>query len=572
VLYRRAKTGETHLKVVERKDRANVLRGAHENMGHRGLFPTRRHLLDRNWWPELYSDVEIWVRGCKQCQAFSDRKISLPVQPSSPSQLFRKFHIDIMHMNPSNGYKYVVLARDEATTYPEGRMLRSINAAALTRFIIEEVITRWGAIKEIVTDNGPEFGATVKELARRYAVGHIRISAYNSRAQGIVEQGHHTFRRTLLKSCGSASNWSRYFHHALWVDRATVRKATGYSPFYLAHGYHPLLPIDAFQLTFAWNSRPMTTEELVAERIKLLVEREEAEEKALENVRKSRWGYKERFEKEHARTLYRGELRPGQLVLVRNSAVEKELDRKHKPRWLGPYVVVKKTRGGSYVLAQEDGAILRTRFAAFRIVPYHQREGLSFDVADFVEERIEEEEEEEGIEEEEENLDELRRVVHRRTRWEEERREGKTAEDQQGESETEQTDENEDQQSDSPIPVPTHLPMRPRRHFLGIDPRVVGRPGRNGPAEDILNALAVSPEQLSTPFSGVPEYATRIQKGNQRLSDGILAKAHSLLRLTNPYASESNPLIIDNDAEWTALVAGILQKCKRWVSGDSIPR
>ncbi|PVF91238.1 hypothetical protein CPB86DRAFT_674501, partial [Serendipita vermifera] len=213
----------------------------------------------------------------------------------------------------------------------------------------------------------------VTELARRYTIWHIRISAYNSRAQGIVEKGHHPFRRTLLKSCGPATRWSRYFYHALWVDRATVRRATGYSPFFLAHGYHPLLPVDAFHLTFAWNSRPMSTKDLVIGRIKLLAEREKAEEEALENIRKSRWKYKERFEKENERTLFRGELSPGQLVLVRNSAVEKELDRKHKPRWLGPYVVVRKTKGGSYVLAQEDGAILRTRFAAFRVIPYHQR-------------------------------------------------------------------------------------------------------------------------------------------------------------------------------------------------------
>ncbi|CCA76651.1 hypothetical protein PIIN_10641 [Serendipita indica DSM 11827] len=34
--------------------------------------------------------------------------------------------------------------------------------------------------------------------------------------------------------------------------------------------------------------------------------------------------------------LERCNLRPGQLVLVRNSAVETDLDQKHKPRWLSP--------------------------------------------------------------------------------------------------------------------------------------------------------------------------------------------------------------------------------------------
>lgn len=401
------------------KDRAAALRGVHEQMGHRGLYATRRILLDRYWWPEVYDDVETWVRGCRECQIFSDRKITIPVTPSSPSQLFRKFYVDIMHMPRSMGFEYIVLARGEATTYVEGRTLRNPTMKAVARFLMEEIICRWGAIEEITTDNGPEFSSAVEELARRYSIMHIKISPYNLRAQGIVERGHHPFRRTLLKTCGNPAHWAQYFHHALWVDRAIVRKATGYSPFYLAHGYHPLLPIDAFQLTFAWNSRPMSTEDYVAERIRILAHRDEAEELALDRVRHSRWGYKERFEREHANTLFRGELLPGSLVLVRNSAIEKELDRKHKPRWLGPYIVVRKTKGGSYVLAQEDGVILQTRFAAFRVIPYHQREGLSFAVEDFLGPKWSENELEleEGDESKLESMNELRREVKRRQRW-----------------------------------------------------------------------------------------------------------------------------------------------------------
>jgi len=49
--------------------------------------------------------------------------------------------------------------------------------------------------------------------------------------------------------------------------------------------------------------------------------------------------------------------KPGDLVLICNSQVEKELDRKSKPRYLGPYEVVRRTQGGSYVLKEMDGTI-----------------------------------------------------------------------------------------------------------------------------------------------------------------------------------------------------------------------
>ncbi|KIM19590.1 hypothetical protein M408DRAFT_31619, partial [Serendipita vermifera MAFF 305830] len=55
------------------------------------------------------------------------------------------------------------------------------------------------------------------------------------------------------------------------------------------------------------------------------------------------------------------------LVLIRNSAIEKELNRKHKARWLGPMVVVKRTTGGAYICSELSGAISRLRFAAFRV-------------------------------------------------------------------------------------------------------------------------------------------------------------------------------------------------------------
>jgi len=58
------------------------------------------------------------------------------------------------------------------------------------------------------------------------------------------------------------------------------------------------------------------------------------------------------------------------LFLVRNSCVEKELNHKTKAQYLGPMVVVHWTKGGAYVMAEMDRAVLKLRYATFRIVPY----------------------------------------------------------------------------------------------------------------------------------------------------------------------------------------------------------
>ena len=71
------------------------------------------------------------------------------------------------------------------------------------------------------------------------------------------------------------------------------------------------------------------------------------------------------FLKTHGRSVKDFDFERGDLVLYRNTRVEKEASRKSKPRYLGPMVVVRRTKGGAYVLAELDGTVSFTRFAVF---------------------------------------------------------------------------------------------------------------------------------------------------------------------------------------------------------------
>jgi len=74
---------------------------------------------------------------------------------------------------------------------------------------------------------------------------------------------------------------------------------------------------------------------------------------------------------------------PGTLVIIRNSAIETSHSRKHQDRWLGPMVVVRRTQGGSYILAELNGEVSKLRYAATRVKRYHDRKGLTFPVKPF---------------------------------------------------------------------------------------------------------------------------------------------------------------------------------------------
>ncbi|RPD52796.1 hypothetical protein L227DRAFT_514230, partial [Lentinus tigrinus ALCF2SS1-6] len=89
----------------------------------------------------------------------------------------------------------------------------------------------------------------------------------------------------------------------------------------------------------------------------------------------------------------------GRLVLMRNTAIEKSLNRKMRARYLGPYVVVSRNRGGAYIVAELNGAVFDRPVAAFRLIPYLAREDvipLPPDALDTDEERLREMEQFDG--------------------------------------------------------------------------------------------------------------------------------------------------------------------------------
>jgi hypothetical protein len=63
------------------------------------------------------------------------------------------------------------------------------------------------------------------------------------------------------------------------------------------------------------------------------------------------------FERRFCVNIKLHDFQPGAYVLVHNSKVEYELSKKKKPHYLGPMVVVRHMKGGSYMLAELDSAI-----------------------------------------------------------------------------------------------------------------------------------------------------------------------------------------------------------------------
>jgi hypothetical protein len=288
-------------------------------------------------------------------------------------------YMDTMHLPRSAGYTYIVQGRCSLTNYPEFCMLRKETAQTLGDWIFQDVLCRWGTLVEIVSDNGKPFVAALSYLEKKYHIKHIRISGYNSRANGIVERSHFDVCQALFKAAdGDQRRWAQVAHSVFWSERVTPRKRMGYSPYYAATGTHPILPFDIIEANYLLPPPDslLATTDLIVRRAIALQKRAEDLTQLRDRIFKEHNRAVARFERDHAAIIRDFSFKPGDLVLVRNTAVEKALNRKMCPRYTGPLVVVSRNCGGVYILCELDGTLSHSPFAAFRVLPYHAREHI----------------------------------------------------------------------------------------------------------------------------------------------------------------------------------------------------
>ncbi len=376
-LWRRNPTSRDQL-FIPPSGRLSIIHTIHNNLGHKGFYSTRCTLTDHFWWPTINQDVKWYISTCHQCQLWQTTKVSIAPSIPAPTPLFRKVYIDTMFMTPATGFHYIVQAHCLLTAWPEWRALCTETGTTLGRFIFEDILCRWGAVEEIVTNNGTAYIEALDWLASKYGIHHIRISAYNSQANRIVERQHRTIQESLLKTCkDNVLRWPLVAPHVFWADQVTTCRSTGHSPFYMAHGIEPILPFNLTLATFLVPdlTTPLSTSDLITIRTRQLQLHKDNLKKIHNNIITSCLLAVSRFESRFTHNIkaHSKAFTIRDLVLIRNSSVNNTHSHKMKPHYFGPMVVVQKTCNRAYCLAKLDGAISCLHFAAFRLVPYHAR-------------------------------------------------------------------------------------------------------------------------------------------------------------------------------------------------------
>lgn len=190
-LYRRGSKNIPVRRVVDDLEkRQKILKELHDNGGHREREGTYRRVADRYWWEDMVRDGKRYVQTCEACQKRDPARSEEALHPTWVNGMWQKVGLDIVHMPSSQGMKYLVVARDDFSGWPEARALHSATAKNVAKFLWENVICRHGCFGKLVVDGEPENKDHVIELANRYAIKRVVVSAYHPQANGMIERGH----------------------------------------------------------------------------------------------------------------------------------------------------------------------------------------------------------------------------------------------------------------------------------------------------------------------------------------------------------------------------------------------
>jgi hypothetical protein len=153
----------------------------------------------------------------------------------------------------------------------------------------------------------------------------------------------------------------------------------GYSPYFAAHGLHPIWPFNINKATYLLPppDKILTTKDLIVRRAcqlqRQLTDIDDLHKKIhqawLENMH--------HFALKHPTKIKNYKFTTSDLVLVWNTAIKKSLDCKMRPQYLSPYIVISCNTGGAYILAELDGTILKNTISTFQVIPYHPRKAIS---------------------------------------------------------------------------------------------------------------------------------------------------------------------------------------------------
>lgn len=196
------------------------------HQGHPGIARMKALMRSYIYWPKMDKDIEQIVKACRGCQ-LAAKAPPVKIIPWPKTDVpWTRLHID--YAGPMNGHHYLIVV-DSYSKWPEIFKCKHPTSTTTIK-VLDELFSRFGVPKTIVSDNGTQFTSSeFKDFCRCLSIDHTTTSPYHPRSNGQAERFVDTFKRALRKNHGMDTE-EKTLQKFLSVYRITPNTVSGMSP------------------------------------------------------------------------------------------------------------------------------------------------------------------------------------------------------------------------------------------------------------------------------------------------------------------------------------------------------